>query len=359
MDTHTGDEPQSAGITANPLTLAPNNIYGIEALTALRHLPADSVDCIVTSPPYWACRDYGVPPVMWRDGSAVPLGLETSPVAYVDHLCEVFEESRRVLKDSGTLWVNLGDVYWLPQRVHVVRRAAGQETSRPVASPDSLRDCGLHEKSLCLIPERFALAMVARGWILRNRIAWYKPNHMPSTARDRFACSWEYLFFFTKSPRYAFDLDAVRIDHKTAGPRHPRAMVPSKQSSRSLIGLRFGPPHGDPHARHVNGGNPGDCWMIPTRPSGRGHPAPFPEPLIERPILAGCPPGGTVLDPFMGSGTTAVVAQRLGRQFLGFEANAAFAAIARRRAGLTPTKIPSGSEVPPPRDPRVHSTEGR
>lgn len=328
---------------------ATDRVLAVDALAGLRQLPRESIDCIVTSPPYWACRDYGVPPVAWKDGSSVPLGLETDPEAFVEHLCEIFDEARRVLKESGTLWVNLGDVYWVPQRVSVVRgltHASGAPAPDRAQRNSHLQ--GFAEKSLCLIPERFALAMAKGGWILRNRIVWHKPNHMPTSVRDRFACSWEYLFFFTKSARYAFDLDAVRVEHRSKPPKHiGTAGVATSAQPLSLIGLRPAPHRGDLRAWHPKGRNPGDCWIIPTKRSASGHPAPFPEALIERPILAGCPRDGLVLDPFAGSGTTGVVAKRLGRRFIGFEPNHRYAEIARARIDLGGAPAIKGSPSEP------------
>jgi DNA modification methylase len=302
-----------------------DQIEAVDALTGLRSLPNASVDCVVTSPPYWGTRDYGTEPVRWPDGDLASLGLESNPQRYVDHLVAVCTETHRVLKDTGTLWINLGDAYFSCERERAVRARGSKSGTADGGST-------VPEKSLCLVPERFALAMVSRGWILRNRIVWYKPNHMPTSAADRLACGWEHLFFFTKSGRYHFDLDAIRIPHRT----HETVRKDPRPSSRpfntvSIIGARLGPPHGDPHARHPLGRNPGDCWPIPTRSSRNGHPAAFPESLCERPILAGCPEGGAVLDPFVGTGTVAVVARRLGRRFIGFDLQPQYVRVARER----------------------------
>lgn len=319
-----------------------DQVYTLEARDGLRQLAPQSVDCVVTSPPYWATRDYGVPPARWKDGSEVPLGLEPDPEAFVEHLCEIFDEVARVLKTTGTLWVNLGDGYCFSERRSATREPDRIGTSARDSVITELHGRGFANKSLCLIPERFALAMAKRGWIVRNRIVWHKPNHMPTSARDRFACSWEHVFLFARSERYYFDLDAVRQPHRTAGPRQFRADDrPQPTSPYWVVTHRPGPPSGDRHARHVNGRNPGDCWMIPTKASRSGHPASFPEAIVERPILAGCPSNGVVLDPFLGSGTTALVAQRLGRRFIGFEIKPEFADLARRQLA---TASPSTAE---------------
>ena len=294
-----------------------DTIICVDALTGLKRLSNESIDCVMTSPPYWSLRNYGVKPTDWPDGSRCALGLEANCADYVSHLCDIFDDVFRVLKSSGTLWVNLGDSYANSGATVVQTRSTN-------ADPKVLR------KSLCLIPERFALAMVRRGWILRNRIVWRKPNHMPSSAKDRFTNSWEHLFLFVKSQKYHFDLDAVRMPHTTSTPKTARN-PPKIRRSNSVGGRRL-PPHGAmPGARHPNGKNPGDVWLIPTTPTKHAHIAAYPERLCERPILAGCPKGGVVLDPFMGSGTTAVVAQRMGRRFLGFEINPEYVKKARAR----------------------------
>lgn len=302
-----------------------DNLSVADARDGLASLDDRSVDCILTSPPYWGTRGYDVGRVTWSDGSAVALGLEPDVETYLDHLGEVFGQVERVLKDSGTVWVNLGDVYASGNRNRMLRDHSSTQHTHRHATP-------ILDKSLCLIPERFALRMSQCGWILRNKIVWAKANHAPSSVKDRFTCGWEHLFLFVKSPRYSFDLDAVRVPHATNPPSATRVLTRRPSSSpTSLIGYRAGPPTGDPARYHALGGNPGDVWVIPTRPSDRSHPAPFPEVLCERPILAGCPPGGLVVDPFVGSGTTAVVAKRLCRHFIGFDLNPAYIALARDR----------------------------
>lgn len=322
-----------------------NRILHADAVSGLRTIPDDFVDCVLTSPPYWSCRTYGNAPTAWRDGEATALGEERSLVAYVGHLVEVFDEVRRVLKPSGTLWVNLADVYFGSWGNYAAvgasgsprsgsgtdrctrwrRRFAADPTWRP---PASRSHAGLQSKSLCLIPQRFAIAMCDRGWVLRNHIVWHKPNHMPSSVKDRLTPTWESLLFLTASKTYAFDLDAIRVPHK-GKTRMDRPT--SQRESFHPRGHRLPPRPGEAHACHPKGKNPGDCWSIPTHSGKRDHPAVFPERLCERPILAGSPPCGIVLDPFMGSGTTAVVAQRLGRQWLGIEQNQRFVKLASDR----------------------------
>ncbi len=323
-----------------------DEILCIDAVSGLKRLPDESIDCVVTSPPYWSMRDYGIPETKWSDGSNCVLGLEPELTVYVEHLCEVFDEVYRVLKPTGTLWVNLGDAYagswgnYCPGGIKGLQRSPEETGRRRQCSsaadpslrlPSSFRQ-SVQKKSLCLIPERFALAMLKRGWILRNRIVWHKPNAMPSSAKDRFANSWEYLFFFVKSTRYSFDLDAVRVPHKAVlSAKSDVKPIALHRQSPSFRGRRLPPRVGEPGASHPNGKNPGDYWAIATRPFRTAHVAVFPEALCETPIKAGCPRNGLVLDPFMGSGTTAIVAQRLGRRYLGFEINPDYVKMARAR----------------------------
>jgi DNA modification methylase len=293
--------------------------YAGDAVEVLATLPAASVDCLITSPPYWRCRDYGVPPRTWSDGVICALGLEPTPDSYIAHLLEVIDQLHRVLKDSGTFWLNIADVYCAAS----VGTAPGcrppfQKAHARSPAPSVAR------KSLCLLPERLALAMVSNGWVLRNRVVWHKPDHVPSSVKDRLTCSWEYLYFFTKLPRYHFDLDAVRVPHTTKckTPARERVQGPS-------LAHRMARPPRD--AYHALGKNPADVWSIAPETRGKGHPAAFPLELCRRPILAGCPPGGVVLDPFCGSGTACVAAAKLGRRFIGVDANPAYIEIARRR----------------------------
>ncbi len=322
--------------------LALDAVHTIEAREGLRQLGDDSIDCVLTSPAYWAQRDYKLTPSTWADRWVGALGLEPHFQKYLDHLLEVFDEVYRVLKPSGTLWVNLGDCYAGPWSIGPARGGhAGRHAESGLApgwnhhanprhnsgAPVAL---SVRHKSLCLVPERFAVRMVERGWILRNVIVWHKPNFLPASVKDRFACSHERLLFFTKSERYSFDLDAVRVPH-VSGHRAERAPHRRFRPSPHPAGGRLPPKVGHPKALHPLGKNPGDCWSIATRPSFGDHPAVFPEALCERPILAGCPAGGIVLDPFAGSGTTCVVARRLGRRYMGFEASPDYADVARLR----------------------------
>jgi len=364
-------------LTNDTVEMKLNTITQGDALHVLRTLPDESVDCVVTSPPYWALRDYGASTVLvwdaqlggahlWDEQGTCrtchawrgQLGWEPDSRLYINHLVAVFHEVQRVLKHEGTCLINLGDTYagswgkYAPGGTRGVQRPrskAGARWERHTAPSTKLRPAssypqGVREKSLCLIPCRFAVSMTEQGWILRNIVVWHKPNAMPSSVKDRFHCTWEYLLFFTKEPKYYFDLDSVRAPHTSARSELGSSLKPRKlRSSPRRDGRALPPQPHELHAFHSQGKNPGDCWAIPTQPSSDTHVAAFPEELCVRPILAGCPPRGVVLDPFMGTGTTGVVALQLGRRFLGIEPNPDYVEIAARRIRML--KNPQQGEV--------------
>jgi len=297
-----------------------------DALSVLRELPPESVDCVVTSPPYWSLRDYGV------EGQ---LGLEDSLDQYLTKLLAVFDEVRRVLKEKGTCWVNLGDAY--------STRSSRKGTRQPALSaasskaPRFLRPpapAHLPPKCLLQMPSRFALGMTDRGWTLRNEIIWHKPNCMPQSARDRFTIDFEKLFFFVKSRRYHFTQqfeplrDARRLSHRLINPERVR-----KRTYGDPLVAALNPKSAERSRRRMlaRGRNKRCVWRISPRPFYGGHFAVYPEALIETPILAGCPEGGIVLDPFSGSGTTALVARRLRRRFIGIDLNPEYVRMSRER----------------------------
>jgi site-specific DNA-methyltransferase (cytosine-N4-specific) len=303
-----------------------------DAGAVLGGMPGQSADCIVTSPPYWGKRDYGV---------AGQYGHEASPAAYVQTLREVFSEARRVLADDGTCWLNLGDSY---------AGGSGAATGLHAYLGPHItgrRAAGLAPKNLLGLPWRVAFALQDDGWILRNAIVWHKPNAMPESVRDRLNCRHELLFLFAKQPSYWFDLDPIRIP-PAAGTRRrepssgPPTRPPGHPGTRTRR-RKYGPDtpevitarlYGDGRERrraHPNGRNPGDVWSVPTRPYKGPHFAAFPVDLPLRCIAAGCKPGGTVLDPFAGSGTTGLAAIRLGRRFTGIDLSPDFARLAAER----------------------------
>jgi site-specific DNA-methyltransferase (cytosine-N4-specific) len=315
------------------VSAAPFALHTGDARAVLAGMPGASADCIVTSPPYWGKRDYGV---------AGQYGHEDTPAAYVATLREVFREARRVLADDGTCWLNLGDSY---------SASGGGATGMHAYLGGHItthRATGLGSKNLLGLPWRVALALQADGWILRNAIVWHKPNAMPESVRDRLSCRHELVFLLVKSPAYWFDLDPIREPHKTVKPgespaarQRGRARPPGHGGSARLP--KYGPGTlevtavhrygtGSPRdRRHPRGRNPGDVWQIPTRPYSGPHFAAYPIDLPLRCIAAGCKPGGTVLDPFAGSGTTGLAAIELGRKFTGIDISADFAQLAAGR----------------------------
>jgi DNA modification methylase len=317
-------------------------LYVGDASDVLADMPDGSADCIVTSPPYWGKRDYGV---------GRQYGREPNPETDVATLRGVFAEARRVLADGGTCWLNLGDSYSV---------GGGARTGLHAClgpHPTAHKVAGMSAKNLVGLPWRVAFALQDDGWILRNAIVWHKPNAMPESVKDRLNCRHEPIFLLVKQPAYWFDLDPIRIPHLAAPPTRP----PAKPRGACRGSAR--PPKYGPHAREVTAGrrygnlqraghrrghplgrNPGDVWAIPTRPFNGPHFAAYLIDLPLRCIAAGCKPGGTVLDPFTGTGATGLAALQLGRRFTGIELNPAFAALAAERLRHAAMQQPHGSD---------------
>ena len=338
-------------------------------------MPADSVHCCVTSPPYWGLRDYGLKPLDWggdpdcrhrwgAEGKSAQrlrdaknprvhclhprtgafcgrcgawrgsLGLEPDYRLYVDHLVAVLREVRRVLRPDGTLWLNLGDCYVTTapgSRVDPAKMTGMHRSRRAYTRPET--PPGLKPKDLVGIPWRVAFALQDDGWWLRRDHIWAKPNPMPESCVDRCTTAHEYLFLLTKSARYYYDAAAIREPFAT----HPRWRYPARAriAGRGTQGAASArgddrdksggfPPNG-------SGRNKRSVWTIPTAPFAGPHFATYPPALVEPCILAGCPAGATVLDPFIGSGTTAMVADRLGRHCIGIDLDPASADMTRQR----------------------------
>ena len=364
-----------------------DGILVCDVMTGLRQFPTGSVSCVVTSPPYLGLRDYGIEPTDWPAVSFRPmadlpevevpaatccLGHEDSPLAYVAHLVHVGRELRRVLCKTGTLWLNLADSYagsWGAQsRGHegsertstlhggsLLHARKLKAYAKPLEGAGSLkRTPGLKRKDLVGAPWRVALALQADGWWLRSDIVWSKSNPVPESAADRPVRAHEYLFLLSPSKRYYYDRQAIvepaserevrrwlratreepyNVRRTEAGNgqvapgRHGCMVSPAARRELALRGTR--------NARTV--------WEIPTSPCPFDHPAAFPEALPKRCILAGCPAGGIVLDPFCGSGTTLAVAKALGRHFLGIDFSEINACMAQERvSGVTPTLFGGG-----------------
>jgi DNA modification methylase len=314
------------------MTMTPRNtILTGDALTRLRQLRAASVDCVVTSPPYFQLRDYG---------ATGQLGLEPTVAGWVANLREVAREAARVLVPTGALWLNLGDSF-----------SRHPKYGAPV-------------KGLLLAPERLLLALAQDGWLVRTKVIWAKTNPMPSSVTDRLSLTYEVIYFLVRQRSYFFDLDAIREPHRSAGAKRER--VPQQQPpigagplAATRGGLRRARATGEPG--HPRGKNPGDVWSIATKGFRGAHFATFPPELVRRPILATCPAvvctacgagqkvstgtlpcdchaparRGIVLDTFFGTGTVGLVAQELGRDWLGIELNPAYVRLAQQRLGLT------------------------
>jgi len=264
-----------------------------DAKERLEELPENSVDLVMTSPPYFQLKDYG---------HENQIGLEESLEEYLDELVSVFSELERVLKPDGVLFLNIDDTY--------------------------------ERKNLCMVPERLALKLQDEGWTLRNKVIWNKTSCMPESVKDRFSHKWEYLFMFTPNKQYSFNLDLVREEYSEAT---------RKRLSQNNGNPKFNPEKDRGHANNdknqidiedftnEKGKNPGDVWDFPTTNFAEAHFAVYSEQLCEKPIKAGCPKDGVVLDPFAGAGTTCLVAKKLDRSYIGIELNPQFAEMAEDR----------------------------
>lgn len=263
-----------------------NKIINMDCIQGMKQLPDKCVDTCVTSPPYFGLRDYGI------EGQ---IGLEDDPKGFVSQMIGVFSEVKRVLKDEGTLWLNLGDTYAANRSYQVPPTNGGKASG--VNGKGSKVPEGLKQKDLIGIPWRVAFALQASGWYLRQDIIWHKPNPMPESMKDRCTKSHEYIFLLSKSPKYYFDHKSISEETVAGG------------------GVK----------------NKRDVWSVNVSVCREAHFATFPPELIRPCVLAGAPSGGLVLDPFMGAGTTGMVAKQEGRNYVGFELNPEYVKIAERR----------------------------
>ena len=314
------------------------DLYCGDSLAVLKRLPSESANCCVTSPPYFGLRDYGV------DGQ---IGLEETPEDYVANLVEVFREVRRVLRDDGTLWLNLGDSY-AAQRGGTHQPAetlAGAKHGKTIDGDIVNRGrhdgynptrnasaIGLKHKDLIGIPWRVAFALQADGWFLRQDIIWHKPNPMPESVRDRCTKAHEYVFLLSKSDRYFYDHVAIKEPAVSSGPRcgslyNNTGREIAAGNDRPVRDRSKEQRRGD----YSGGRNRRSVWTVATRPYKGAHFAVFPPQLVEPCILAGCPIGGVVLDPFFGSGTTGMVARKLRRKWIGIDINEQYCGMALDR----------------------------
>ena len=272
-----------------------------DTLQLVKNIAPNSIDLLVTSPPYWAKRVYN------GDGE---IGSEATPEAYISRLADIFDALKSYLKPSANVFINMGDTYfgsgagawkkYLDEDGNITQTQKDRKekyfTTKPL-QPKIKQNGRLYQnKQLLLIPSRFAIEMQERGWLLRDDIIWQKPNRIPASVTDRFNNTYEHVFHFVLQKKYFFDLNAVKVIGANGQPK-----------------------------------NPGDVWAINTQPLSGTHTATFPEKLIEEIFLCGSPAGGTVFDPFMGTGTTWVVCERLGRTCIGFEINPEFFDFAQKR----------------------------
>ena len=292
-------------------------------------LPEQSVHCCVTSPPYFGLRDYG------HEGQ---IGLESTPDAYVQQLVEVFRAVRRVLRDDGTLWLNLGDSYSdggtganSRNRNATNENATGTSDAKKFRGVLPARGDGLKPKDLIGIPWRVAFALQADGWYLRQDIIWHKPNPMPESVTDRCTKAHEYVFLLSKGPRYWFDAAAIHEDALTDLPIVDKSARSRNRLVSTAAGREGTDAYGSIGAVAPGKRNKRSVWTITTQPFAEAHFATMAPELAETCIAAGCPAGGTVLDPFGGAGTTGLVADRMQRDAVLCELNPEYIQIAKRR----------------------------
>lgn len=282
-----------------------NYIYNGNTLDVLKELPDKSIDMCITSPPYWNMRDYN------ENGQ---LGLEYTTGEFIDNLYNIFHEVKRVLKDEGSLWINIRDTY-----------------------SKGIKRCGVKNKSLSMIPERLIIKLLDDGWILRNDIIWHKPNAMPDSCKNRFTVDYEHLYFLTKKDKgYYFK---TQYEPYTSNVKDKKDSVNTNDEDKrsKLIKSKMvrhggnGTTLNNPSKWSDKGRIKRTTWSINTKPFKEAHFAVYPEELIECPIDACCPKGGVVLDPFIGSGTTGVVAKKQGKNYIGIELNKGYVDIANKR----------------------------
>ena len=333
-----------------------NKITQGDCLDLMRQLPDGCVQTCVTSPPYWGLRDYDVEPLIWdgnprcahefKDGLCLycnawrgALGLEPTPELYVDHMVLIFREVKRILRHDGTLWLNLGDTHFGSQcgkNEYKTQRSISITNPRVHDGPrpqNSHKHVYLKPKDECDIPFLVKLALKQDGWYARQTIIFAKRNSLPESVRDRPTKAHEYIFLMAKSKRYYCDMNSIRVPHKYDGRKdsvmhgslkYQKGVTPTKQVQTFAA-------HGQERWPNPKGANARSVWFISLIPFKGAHFAVYPPELARRCILAGAPENGIVLDPFMGSGTTAAVALQNKRRFIGFELNPEYCELARER----------------------------
>ena len=356
-----------------------NKIYNMDCLKGLKQLPDNSINCCVTSPPYWGLRDYGLKPLIFSGdrecdhefpedqirklrtkpgenaqcGNTLKevagrtinngafcikcgawrgqLGLEPTPEMYVEHIVQIFREVWRVLRDDGTLWLNLGDSYCGTGNKGEYKdpKYLDGRNGQKVALNNKIK--GLKAKDLVGIPWMVAFALRADGWYLRQDIIWHKPNPLPESVRDRCTKAHEYIFLLSKNRKYYFDNEAIKEDAKPESKKRYKSTFHTGKKEISGQGRPGNASNTPGYKKWTGKRNKRSVWTVTTKPFKGAHFAVFPEDLIEPCILAGCPAGGVVLDPFMGSGTTGMVAAMYQRNFIGFELNPEYCKMAEKR----------------------------
>ena len=309
-----------------------DTIYIGDCLEVLKALPDESVHCCVTSPPYYALRDYGM---------EEQIGREATPKEYISRLTEVFTEVRRVLRSDGTLWLNIADTYAGKgnQGDFVDPKNPKGRNGQTVALNYKVEGC--KPKDMIGIPWMLAFALRDSGWYLRNDIIWMQENPMPESCKDRCSRCYEHIFLLSKSRKYFFDAKAIsepiapataeRLKRGMKGGNKYGKPVPGQPQTQTINRPRA---HGEITDSMINPmRNKRDVWVVNTVPFKGGHYAAYPPKLVEPCLLAGCPEGGIVLDPFFGSGTTGMVAKQLNRHYIGIELNPEYAELAKARIG--------------------------
>jgi len=309
-----------------------NQIYVEPCLETLKNMPDNFIDCVITSPPYWQLRDYGY------DGQ---WGLEPNFHQYLENLWSMMDEIYRVLKPTGTCWINLGDTYnTISGGTRGLERAKNKGNTRSISKKNIIgngfqqqKATDIANKCLLLLPHRFAIGCIDRGWIMRNDVIWAKRNAMPESCTDRFSKKHEYFFFMVKSEKYFFDLDSVRKKSQPLDRWGGKKIIPKSKSEwdEGTGQNSYRKRDLQPNDGMKNPGDVSDFWNIPTKPSANEHYASYNDELIRKPILAGCPEGGIVYDPFMGTGSTAEVCLRSKRLFIGSEMSEKYVEIANKR----------------------------
>lgn len=298
-----------------------NIIYNEESLSGLKKMPDSCVNCCVTSPPYYGLRDYGSPE---------QIGLEETPEEYIQKLTDVFREVRRAMTENGTLWVNISDSYngsgkagnnpgYMKNHTSFGKKCKSEVMGIPIKVK------GCKPKDLIGIPWMLAFALRADGWYWRDTIIWSKPSCMPESVKDRTTKSHEYILLFSKSKSYYFDSDAIAeeaVSYDTVIRDRETTKLNNTPGRTKMSGLL---------RNNYKTRNKRSVWSVATKPLREAHFATYPPKLIVDCIKAGCPEGGIVIDPFMGSGTTGIVARKLNRNYVGFELNAEYTKIAEKR----------------------------